>query len=200
MKKYSCPKKKFLTGEATARYYWYPFAAERIKNDFPNAKIILLLRNPVERSYSHYKMRHKNKIISQTFDQELLEESQRLDGEWEKMVNDPTYFSYKFNSNGYLTKGLYINYITKWFELFPKKQILIIKAEDFFSDPEKITNQTLEFLGLPSIKLENYEIMRKGLSDKLDPRTKQKLIDYFKPYNQKLYKFLNRDFQWDDDD
>ncbi|QLH04006.1 sulfotransferase [Nitrosopumilus oxyclinae] len=196
-KRFFCPEKKFLTGEATARYYWYPFAPERVKQLLPNCKIILLLRNPVERSYSHYKMRYKNKIIDQTFEQEILDEPKRIEGEWDKMLNDENYFSFKFNSNGYLTKGLYINYITKWFELFPKKQILVIKAEDFFSNPEKITNETLEFLGLPSIKLKNYEIMRKGLDDKLTSDIRKKLIDYFKPYNQKLYDFLNVDFGWD---
>lgn len=196
-KRIFCPEKKFLTGEATARYYWYPFAPERVKQLLPNCKIILLLRNPVERSYSHYKMRYRNGIIDQTFEQEISDEPKRIEGEWDKMLNDKSYFSFKFNSNGYLTKGLYINYIRKWFELFPKNQILVIKAEDFFSNPETITNETLEFLGLPSIKLKNYEIMRKGLDDKLNSDTRKKLIDYFKPYNQKLYDFLKNDFEWD---
>ena len=43
---------KSISGEATARYYWYPFAAERAHRVVPNAKIILLVRNPIDRSYS----------------------------------------------------------------------------------------------------------------------------------------------------
>ncbi len=196
-KRVFCPERKFLTGEATSRYYWYPFAAERVKQILPTCKIIILLRNPVERSYSHYKMQYKNGIVTQTFEQQILDEPKRLEGEWEKMLNDKNYFSSEFNSYGYLTKSLYINYIKKWFELFLKRQILVIKSEDFFSNPEKITNQTLEFLELSPLKLKKYEIMRKGLDDKLNSETRKQLIEYFKPYNQKLYDFLDHDFEWD---
>ena len=189
--------KKLITGEATARYYWYPFAAEHAHRVIPKAKIILLLRNPIDRSYSHYKMRFNNRKVKQSFEEEIRDEPKNLEGEWGKMLNDESYFSFKFNSNGYLSKGLYINYVKKWFEFFPKNQILVIKAEDFFSDPEKITNQTLEFLGMRPFKLKKYEIMRKGLESQLKPETRQKLVEYFKPYNQHLYKFLERDFGWD---
>jgi len=188
---------KFIIGEATARYYWYPFAAEHAHRVVPKAKIILLLRNPIDRSYSHYKMRFNNRKVKQSFEEEIRDEPKNLEGEWGKMLNDESYFSFKFNSNGYLSKGLYINYVKKWFEFFPKNQILVIKAEDFFSDPEKITNQTLEFLGMRPFKLKKYEIMRKGLESQLKPETRQKLVEYFKPYNQHLYKFLERDFGWD---
>ncbi|MFW9929364.1 MAG: sulfotransferase domain-containing protein [Candidatus Thorarchaeota archaeon] len=188
---------KFITGEATARYYWYPHAAQRAHRVVPKAKIILLLRNPINRSYSHYKMRFKNKKVKQSFEEEIQNEETNLKGEWEKMLKNEGYFSFKFNSNGYLTKGLYINYIKRWFEFFPKNNILIIKAEDFFSNPEKITNQTFEFLSLPPIKLKRYEIMRKGFESQLKPETRRKLLEYFKPYNEKLYKFLDRDFEWD---
>ena len=188
---------KFIVGEATARYYWYPFATERAHSVVPEAKIILLLRNPIDRSYSHYKMRFNNRKVKQSFEEEIRDELKNLEGEWEKMLNDKSYFSFKFNSNGYLSKGLYINYIKKWFEFYPKNQILVIKAEDFFSDPEKITNETLEFLGMRPLKLKKYEIMRKGLESQLKPETRQKLVEYFKPYNQHLYKFLERDFGWD---
>lgn len=188
---------KLIIGEATARYYWYPYAAKRAHRIVPKAKIIILLRNPIDRSFSHYKMRFNNRKVKQFFEEEIRDEPKNLEGEWGKMLNDESYFSFKFNSNGYLSKGLYINYIKKWFEFFPKNQILVIKAEDFFSDSEKITNQTLEFLGLRPFKLKKYEIMRKGMESQLKPETRQKLIEYFKPYNQQLYKFLERDFGWD---
>ena len=60
-------KRKFLTGEASTQYYWYPHAAKRAKALLPDAKIILLLRNPIDRSHSQYQMelnKGNEKLIS----------------------------------------------------------------------------------------------------------------------------------------
>jgi len=189
-------KKKFLTGEATARYYWYPYAPKRAAEIIPNAKIILLLRNPVDRCYSDYNMKFKNEVEKNTFEDAIEVEHKIIDGEWEKMLSDEKYFSFKFTANGYIAKGLYLKYIKNWRKFFSKEQILILKSEDFFKNPEKITNEVFEFLKLSPIKLKKYQIIRKGNYKEMNPETRKKLVEYFKPHNEKLYQYLERDFDW----
>jgi len=66
----------------------------------------------------------------------------------------------------------------------------------FFKNPEKITNEVLEFLKLSPIKLKKYQIIRKGNYKEMNPETRKKLVEYFKPHNEKLYHYLERDFDW----
>ena len=61
----------------------------------------------------------------------------------------------------------------------------------------KILNQVLSFLDLPKIELTNYQIIRKGkYHSQINVKTRKKLIEYFKPHNEMLYRLLGRNFQW----
>ena len=86
-------------------------------------------------------------------------------------------------------------------EVFPKEQFLIIQSEEFFRDPSKIYNQVLDFLGVENLDLDQYEQFRKQdySESKLPVDTHKKLADYFKPHNQRLYEFLGRKFDWEEE-
>jgi len=215
-------KKKFLTGEATADYYFYPHAAKRVHDVVPNAKIILLLRNPIDRAYSEYNMRlifsifGKGKIVSRvahldelklrddkgsldgiSFEDAIKMEDEVIKGELQKMINDETYFSDRFNSKAFLAKGIYINFIKNWKKFFPENQFLIIQSEKLFKNGIETTNQVLKFLDLPIFSKLNFCIACKGFYKPMNPETRKKLVDYFKPYNKELYDYLGTDFGWD---
>jgi len=189
--------KKIITGEATARYYWYPHAPKRAKQLLPNAKIILLLRNPIDRAYSDYQMKFRNGVETNSFEKALDVEEKILENEWEKMLEDENYFSLKFTVYGYKIKGKYLEFIKNWKNFFPSNQLLIIKSEDFFKNPQEKTNDVLNFLNLEPMKLEHYSVTRKGNYERMKPDTRKMLLDYFKPFNQELYKYLGMDFGWE---
>jgi len=190
-------KNNFITGEASTQYYWYPHTAQRIKNSFPNIKLILLLRNPIDRAFSHYNMNVRGAKEDLTFEDAIDEEHQRIDSEYKKILDDPYYFSPKYSLQAYISKSLYINILPNWLKHFKKSQFLIIKSEDFYADPDKIYNQTLSFLNLKPFHLEKYHIVRQGKYDGLNPDTRKKLTEFFKPYNEKLYSYLDRNFEWE---
>jgi len=214
-------QKKFLTGEGSPNYYWYPHAAKRVHDTVPNAKIILLLRNPINRAYSEYDMRlrfsifGKGEIVSRvarldelklegkgtlvgiTYEDAIEMENEVIKGKWEKMVNDDTYFSGKFNTKAFLAKGIYINFIKNWKKLFPENQFLIIQSEKLFENAFETTNQVLKFLDLPPLSKLDFHIQGKGSYNEMNSETRKKLVDYFKPYNKELYDYLGKDFGWD---
>ena len=74
---------------------------------------------------------------------------------------------------------------------------MFIKSESFFENPGKILNDVLKFLELPELKLSQYKIIRQGIYEKMDNKIRNKLLTYFKPHNEKLYKFLDSDFGWE---
>ena len=191
-------QKKFITGEASVRYLDHPHAPQRIKQVTPHAKFIILLRNPIERSYSHYKMISRRHAESLPFEK-VIQEEDRIISLYQKMIDDPSYYSDIYFRHGYLHRGIYVDKIKHWMEVFPKEQFLIIQSEEFFREPSKIYNQVLDFLGVENFDLDQYEQFRKQdySESKLLVDTRKKLVDYFKPHNQRLYEFLGRKFDWE---
>ncbi len=190
-------KGKVLIGESSPYYIFHPHCPERIHKDLPNVKLIVLLRNPVYRAYSHHKMEYARGTDDLDFETAIHQEEKRLKNEIKQMIMDNTYNSYAHQHYSYLERGKYINQLKEWLEFFDKEQILTIKSEDMFEDPDSIFKEVCEFLELPVISLNEYEAHNKGNQLQMPDEMKQELNKYFKPYNFLLYTFLGRDFNWE---
>jgi len=195
-----------LTGEATPDYILHPHTPKRIAKLMPKVKLIVLLRNPVDRAYSHYwhNFRYPN-IESLSFEEAIEKENERLAGEMEKMLHDPTYYSFNYNWYSYLTRGIYLAQLKNWMEYFPQEQLLILSSEDFYEKTPEIFAKVQQFLDLPEWMPEKF---KKNPPDTLiqtsklygyppmDGKIHAKLSDFFKPYNKQLFELLNVKFEW----
>lgn len=186
-----------ITGEATPEYFFHPHAPERIHKTIPDVRLIVMLRNPVDRAYSHYNHSVRHNIENLSFEEAIEKENQRIDGEFEKMLKDERYNSIILEKHSYLSRGIYINQIKRWHALFSKKQLMIIQSEQFYNDPKSTFNDVLEFLNLPRFELSEYKQFGHFNYNDFDKGLRKKLIEYFKPYNQKLYEYLGVYFDWD---
>lgn len=184
------PKKRegqdFTCGEATPSYIYLKDIPAKVKKDFPDIKLILLLRNPIERALSHYSMIKYRELEKLSFEEAIEVEQQRINGNLHSKLN----FSY-------LDQGLYYKHLANWIKYFPKEQILILESEQFFKHPEEITNQVFKFLGLNSCDGIEYAHLNKGKGKvPLSPKTRTKLSDFFAIPNQKLNKITKVSFSW----
>jgi len=196
----NCASKKdnLLIGEASACYLFHPLAPRRIAQSFPQVKLIILLRNPTQRAFSHYRHMVRRGIEKLNFEQAINSESQRLNGEREKMLANERYNSSNYRKHSYCTRGIYIDQIKHWMRYFPKEQFLIIKSEDLFAQPENILKQVHTFLGIPPCPLNNYPKHQYHPSPvPLDKEVRDQLTDFFRPYDKALEEFLDRKFDWD---
>ena len=107
------------------------------------------------------------------------------------------YNSKNFPHRAYVDGSKYAAQLEKWYEYFPKKQFHFIKTEDFKTNPSKVYNETLEFLGLHKYELEEYKKIRERKYQKMNYTTRKNLSTFFKPYNDKLYKITGKNFQWE---
>jgi Sulfotransferase domain len=163
-----------------------------------------LLRNPIDRAYSHYrhevtKVRRNNRLIIEplAFEDALELEELRLRGESEKMLQDDRYSSFNHQHFSYLSRGVYADQLARWFEFFSKEQMLVLKSEDFFERTPEVFKRTLSFLGLPDWTPEEWEIFLKGNYEReMAPATRRQLEVYFEPHNRRLYDYLGVDFDW----
>ncbi|MHA1393810.1 MAG: sulfotransferase domain-containing protein [Promethearchaeota archaeon] len=184
-------------GEDTPNYLFYPPAARRAFHIIPNAKLIILLRNPVFRAYSHYWMNFRGGYEKLNFKEAIQKCFKLYDKEKEKMLEYAKYDRIYFPKYSYLARGLYYKQIMNWLKYFPKKQMFIIKSEDMMKNPSEIFCSVQDFLNIPRIKLKIYKKYNKREYPKMDEKLKETLIEFFKPHNQKLYNLLGRDFKWE---
>jgi tetratricopeptide (TPR) repeat protein len=173
-----------LTGEATPSYLDSQGVAERVYQAFPTTKLIILLRNPVDRAISHY-----YQWVSLKWEFRSLQEAIQAE------INQPQ-DSFWNQPNRYLARGVYVEFIKAWTAVFPREQILILKSEDFYANPAATLTQIFQFLDLPNYALPEYKSYNARSYPEVDDKIKNTLRDYFKPYNQALEDLLNIKFHW----
>lgn len=188
---------RLITGEASPYYLFYPHAPRRVLELLPRVKLIVLLRNPVDRAYSHYQMQKKKGLEPLSFAESIEAEPERLRGEREKMLADENYLSLNYKRYSYLARGIYVDQLQAWLRLFPKEQVLILKSEDFYTNPPAVYKQVLAFLEVPDWDLKEYRIHYRHHYQAMSPELRQRLHDYFEPHNRRLSEFLGTNFAWE---
>jgi len=180
---------KFITYDVTPFYIYNEKVPKRIQKIIPDSKLILILRNPVDRAYSNYFITKQNK----KFEDIIIEEREIL-----KTINRKNKEEYyKFVHTSLLSRGFYAEQLEKWFKIFPRNQILIIKSEDFAIQTNKIMNEIFNFLGLENFNILDDSKKNKIVYEPMKKETRRELIEYFRPYNEKLYSMINRNFDWE---
>jgi len=185
--------KYFMTYEVTPWYVRRPWTARRIKKIFPNIKLIIVLRNPIDRTYSHYHLSTQNDE-KRDFKVVIKEDMKNI-SQWNITEKNDSYFSNQVQ-NSKLARGFYYEQIIPWFELFSKEQIMIISSEDLASKTQSTLREIFSFLELPIYDIKNTEKVNVSKYSKMDQETRNLLIDFFRPYNEKLFEYLNREFDW----
>ncbi|KQY55571.1 hypothetical protein ASD30_16920 [Nocardioides sp. Root140] len=187
-----------VVGEASPYYMFHPAAAGRAHSVVPDAKIIAVLRNPVSRAYSNYWDRvAAGTETLPTFEAAIDAEEGRLAGvDHDRLRGDPAYYSLEHDQFTYLARGRYVEHLPTWLDVYPEEQTLVLRAEDMYDDPAGVFARVQEFLGLrvcPDIDLKTYNERSKP---PIDPRTRDRLREYYRPWNQALYERLGRDLHW----
>ncbi len=189
--------RSFVTGEATAYYLFHPQVPTRVFRLMPRVKLIALLRNPVDRAYSHYQRAVRRGREKLSFDEAIRIEAERLKDETQRLMSDESYQSLVHRQLSYLARGIYVDQLKRWLDLFPRERLLIIKSEDFFADVGRTLDEAQRFIGVPSWNIEDRQVYKQASYSKLEPATRQRLVEYFAPHNRRLKEFLGQDFGWD---
>jgi hypothetical protein len=185
-----------LVGESSPYYIFHPLAAERAAALLPDAKLVALLRNPVSRAYSHYHHMARTGRDPLSFEEALEAEATRLAGVEEKLKVDFTFPMEAHRTYSYIGRGMYADQLERWFKVYPREQFLIMRSEDFFKNPAEVCARIHGFLGLESHDLGKYKNANPGGYPPIDPETKARLVEYFRPHNQRLYDMIGEDFGW----
>ncbi|TCM21373.1 sulfotransferase domain-containing protein [Novosphingobium sp. PhB165] len=121
------PAAAHVIGEKSADYLAHPLAARRIASRLPDVKLVLQLRNPVDRAYSDYKMFYRRGTVK---------------GPPEEYLSSPDNPFPRF-----LEDGLYARHLARWFDLFPREQMLAYLYEDVVAQPRQIITAVSRHIG-----------------------------------------------------
>ena len=162
----------------------------------PKVKLITLLRNPIDRAWSHYWQSVRKKRETLSFEEAIRNQMQeeKISGNVEVIKKN----NYKINLNQYLSGGIYVDRIKKYLDIFSNEQILILQSENFYNEPQSILDRISEFLNISKWKPKNYTKFNfHEEQPNMDKTLRKELVEYYQPHNKKLYKYLGRNFNWD---
>lgn len=188
-------KKQFaITGEDTPFYIWDPIVAKRILKNLPKIKLIVLLRNPVDRAYSNYHLGVRAGTENLSFEDAIKVEIKRLEEINEESKSSIEKYAIR---RSYLAKGFYSDQLKIWFEIFNSNQLLIISTEDLKSNPQKVINKIYNFLEIPDNHKLIPEKQKKAVYPEMKKETREFLIDFYKKNNTELFNLIGQKFDWD---
>jgi hypothetical protein len=185
-----------LVGEASPSYLLHPLAPARAAALLPGARLIAILRDPVERAYSHYQHEVALGREPLSFEDALAAEDERLRGEVERMRADASYFSEAWWSHTYRARGLYAEQLERWYDVFPREQLLVLFSEELGGETATTYRRVLDFLGAKPHDLGAYPRIYDRAYEPMSESTRTRLRAEFDEPDRQLAVLLGREVPW----
>ncbi len=185
-----------LSFEATPDYLFHPLAAERAATVVPDARLIVMLRDPVARAWSHY--HHMVDLGHEPLDFEaaVAAEDDRCAADLAGLHADPLHDPVALLRFSYVARGRYAEQLTRWLSHFAVDRLLVVRSEDFFADPGSVFRRILEFLELrpwAPAAFVNASRQRRPVPPPIPERCREALAGRFALPNQELVSLLGAD-------
>jgi len=187
-----------VTFEASGYYMFHPLAPARIANDLPDIKIVVMLRDPVERAFSAWKHESARGYDDVSFDEAVASESFRTEGEWERMVSDPNYQSFAYRHYSYAARSDYVPQLQQFYDRIPAARIHVLYSESFFADPKHEFTRLVDFLGVPSPQAVTFEKHNARPSGPMPIYARNVLRERFQGQAEELEKLTGQRPPWAD--
>jgi len=185
-----------VTGEATPAMS-VPMYAENAARMLPHARLVVTLRNPVDRAYSHYQhMLHHMIPERLEFRAALERESALLDAGLSITRGNFSEQAPLLLRFGYLNRGRYALELEYWLRYFPRDQFLFLNFDAWERQPEDAAARVARHVGLPEHRFKALQVNKGVYRQPLPEDCSEWLTDYYRPWNKRLFTLLGEDWGW----
>ena len=190
--------KSVLTGESSPYYLFHPHCPRRIHDTIPEGKLIVVLRDPVDRAYSHFTHNRRKGRETRSFAEAVSEELKTLPAESRRMEGNPDAESEAHRHYSYVHRGFYAEQVRRYLDLFPREALHAVRSEDLFSRPRETMNEICAFLGIDPMPetIDFAAHNRQTYQEEAEPETRALLRELYAPHNADLEQLLQRPFNW----
>jgi len=201
--------RKILSGEASSSYLFWPEVPGRVRAALPDVRLIAILRNPVDRAYSEYGRRVRERRESRTFEDAIAAEDGMMSHGQEKDAPKPARHDPRIYP--YLGRSHYAEQLGRWFDHFDRDRLLILTLEELEADRQGVLDRVFGFLGLEQLDtgllgnvsdswVRQFEpdpsrpvdpgLLNVASYPAMNPETRRMLLDHFRPHNERLSALL----------
>ncbi|HET6213709.1 MAG TPA: sulfotransferase [Micromonosporaceae bacterium] len=184
--------------ESSPYYMYHPHAVARIARDLPDVRLVVLVRDPVERAYSQHAHELARGFESETsFGRALALEPARLRGQAERMAADPFAYSFAHQHHAYRARGEYARFLTTMASYVDPCRILVVDSGEFFATPEPVYDRVLDFLDLPRLGYPLFEQHNaRPRAGRMEDWLRRELTAHYAPWDDRLVDWLGRTPSW----
>ncbi len=182
--------------DSSPYYLFHPQVPQRAHALVPHARLIVLLRDPVRRAYSHYRHERDKGREPLSFEDAIAAEPDRVGRAHERLANGEIERSEAHQHFSYLARGRYAEQLERWLRVYPRERVLVLRFESLAQEPLPVVNSSLRFLGLSPLAAAKLEPRNTRKYPPIDPATAERLRDYFAPHNAALEALLGERMHW----
>ena len=175
----------------------HPLVPARVAEMLPAVKLIVLLRDPVDRAISHYYHQVRQGREDLPIEEGFAAEAERVLSEKQRLLAGEVFEPEGFRRFSYTERGLYAEQLERWFRFFPRDRFFIDTSERLYTETEAFLGDVFAFLGvdasarIPDLKPRNVGLLRED-----NPELRARLAGFFAPHNLRLEQLLGRGFNW----
>ena len=188
--------KRVHTFELSGYYLLHPLSGKRIARDLPETKIVVVVRDPVERAYSAHAHELARGFETEHFERAVQLEAQRTAGERERLIADPKYTSYSHRHHSYLARSRYAEQIQALIDAVGRDRVYIMEADRFFAEPAAEFDRLQAWLGLPIWRPPRIDQWNQRPREPMPEGVRARLLDYFAPFDDDLLPLLGHQPIW----
>ncbi|WP_299045900.1 sulfotransferase [uncultured Tateyamaria sp.] len=182
--------------ETTPAYLFEPDTGYRVQATLPDAKFLIILRDPVDRCVSHYHHMLRTRRETLPFAEAIGLESSRTDKLYAQVKTRALVHSPELKWFSYVRRGHYIDQLQTWTKLFPKDRFLVLDFQDLCDSPQSVVDQVTDFLCVPGLRVDSTRQENAHARGGVSAQEEAELRDLFAPYNARLEAYLGRKLSW----
>jgi len=180
--------------EASPSYLPTPSALRQMRQVLPKTRVIVLLRDPVSRAFSHYQHKKTRHLESRSFAEAVEAEirTNAFPAQWGVALGEGAQ-----PMLGYVARGYYALQLELLGKMYRRNRVLVLDSENLFADTAATCNRVFDYMGLEDFDVEPSKVYNRGYyQEKIDPRVAEQLRAHYRPYDELLTEIVGQPFSW----